>query len=76
VVYITRELLQVYIFQSDGVFVTILKKLAMAFVSEVRADSGIASEASHYRGKGNGSCPKKETGMIWDKCLCVKGSLN
>ena len=73
---IADKLLQVRIFLTDDGFVSILKKLAVAFVAAVKADSVSRKEPSHYRGKGSGSCSKEEMGMFWDEHPCVTGSLS
>jgi len=56
--------------------VSILKKLAVAFVAAVKADSVSRKEPSHYRGKGRESCSKEEMGMIRDEHPCVTGGFS
>ena len=73
---IANKLLQVCIFLTDDGFVSILKKLAVAFVATVKADSVSRKEPSHYRGKGRESCSKEEMGMFWDEHPCVTDSFS
>jgi hypothetical protein len=57
---LTLQLLEVRIFLTYDGFVSILKKLTLASVATVKCDSVSRKQPSHYRGKGNESCAKKE----------------
>ena len=71
---IADKLLQVGVFLTDNGFVTILKKLATAFVAAIKADGVSRENPSHYRGKGGESGSKEEMGVLCEVPDYVKAT--
>lgn len=71
---IAHQLLEVGVFLTNYGFISILKKMAVASVAEVKADSVSRKEPCHDGCKGNESCPKEEMGVVGDEHPCVTGS--
>ena len=72
---IPYQLLKVGVFLTNDGFISILKKMAVAFVAEIKADSVSRKEPSHDGGNGNEPCAKEEMGVVGHEHPCVTSSL-